>query len=498
MRASRRLVLGALLFVAVLLACHGRSLALEAPTEVQALLVSDLHFEPFWDPGKVASLEASPTSDWRGILQSAASPDRRQRFADLERKCHARGDDTSFALFESALKAMKARAGAARFVAVSGDLIAHGFDCKYKSVFPQATPEQYRAFVEKTIEFVTAELDHIAPPAPMYVALGNNDSDCGDYKLDENGPFLADIAPLLLRGAPRHERDEAIESFKKGGYYSVRLPAPIERTRLLVLNDVLLSPWHKSCSNMPDPDAGQAELEWLAQQLDRARTDREHVWVMGHIPPGVDAYSTLSHDVLGCSSKPPVMYLATEQLAQELTAAGSEIDVAIFAHAHTDEFKLLRPDSVPAGAGRTNGARSKGAAVAIKMVPSISPINGNNPAFVVAQVSPSTARIADYRVYAAKDPSGGAWGELYDFDRAYNQQSFSSNSVASILRGFSEDPGAKRAASRAYVQDFLTGRPDILLPLVWPKYVCTLSHDTGPGFTSCACGTTPAASTPAP
>ena len=258
----------------------------------------------------------------------------------------------------------------------------------------------------------------------------------------------------------------------------------------MVLNDVLLSPWHQNCAGKPDPAAGDAELDWLARQLARARAARENVWVMGHIPPGVDAYATLARPGPRCNGKPPAMFLATDKLAQELTRAGDEIRLAIFAHAHTDEFKLLQAELANAapGAAKPSGPQAIGSAVAIKMVPSISPINGNNPAFIVAQVDPSTARLDDYRVYAAKNPAGaGAWPELYDFDRAFNQKSFSPGAVESVLAEFSADPGAKSAASRDYVKDFLTGRPDMLLLLVWPQYVCTLSQATASAYSACAC-----------
>ncbi|MGA7255689.1 MAG: hypothetical protein WCF17_04850 [Terracidiphilus sp.] len=490
MRPRKRRFPFALVCIAVLLACGAHARAQQRPPEVQALLVSDVHFEPFWDPGKAAKLAASPVSGWRSILESPLSPDRQQQFSDLEKSCHVRGDDTSFPLFESALQAMRTRGGAARFVTVSGDLIAHDLDCKYKSLFPEATPQDRRAFVEKTIAFVAGELDRVASPAPVYVALGNNDSDCGDYRSDQDGLFLADIGPLLLRGVSKREGAEVMESFKKGGYYSVILPAPLEPTRLVVLNDVLLSPWHQNCAGKPDPAAGDAELDWLARQLARARAAGENVWVMGHIPPGVDAYATLARPGPRCNGKPPAMFLATDKLAQELTRAGDEIRLAIFAHAHTDEFKLLQAELANAapGAAKPSGPQAIGSAVAIKMVPSISPINGNNPAFIVAQVDPSTARLDDYRVYAAKNPAGaGAWPELYDFDRAFNQKSFSPGAVESVLAEFSADPGAKSAASRDYVKDFLTGRPDMLLLLVWPQYVCTLSQATASAYSACAC-----------
>ncbi len=39
-----------------------------APRAVRALLVSDIHFEPFWDPAKAAQLNAAPARGWKAIL----------------------------------------------------------------------------------------------------------------------------------------------------------------------------------------------------------------------------------------------------------------------------------------------------------------------------------------------------------------------------------------------------------------------------------------------
>ena len=69
---------------------------------------------------------------------------------------------------------------------MSGDLIAHAFACKFSTVFPQAKPGDYRAFVAEDywIMWCRWNYAHSIPGAPVYVALGNNDSDCGDYRLD--------------------------------------------------------------------------------------------------------------------------------------------------------------------------------------------------------------------------------------------------------------------------------------------------------------------------
>ncbi|MGA3133701.1 MAG: hypothetical protein ABSD59_23290, partial [Terracidiphilus sp.] len=145
---------------------------------IQALFVSDIHFEPFSDPGKAVELAEAPVAKWNAILATPASADAAAQFTKLQEGCSTKGADTSYELYRSSLHAIHAQASSARFVIVSGDLIAHKFDCKFSAVFPKATPGDYRAFVEKTIDYVLSELRTTLPGVPVYAALGNNDSDC--------------------------------------------------------------------------------------------------------------------------------------------------------------------------------------------------------------------------------------------------------------------------------------------------------------------------------
>ena len=78
-------------------------------TTVEALFVSDIHFDPFWDPAKAAQLEAAPVSGWNTILAEPASADQAARFAELQQTCKVRGADTSYALYESSLGGDTAR-----------------------------------------------------------------------------------------------------------------------------------------------------------------------------------------------------------------------------------------------------------------------------------------------------------------------------------------------------------------------------------------------------
>jgi sphingomyelin phosphodiesterase acid-like 3 len=453
----------------------------EAQAAVPVLLISDIHFEPFWDPAKVPQLAAAPIDQWKAIFSARSSPDQPQRFAALQQACHAGGADTSFALFDSSLKAMRSHASGVRFVAMSGDLISHAFQCKYNALIPNSTPEAYTALVEKTLDYVIEELDKSFPGVPVFVAMGNNDSDCGDYRLDAHSEFLRVTSKEVTRDFPASERTAAEESFAAGGYYSVSLPAPIANTRLLVLNDIFMSSNYSTCAGKPDVGAAEAQFSWLRQRLAEARAGKQKIWVMGHIPPGVDLYSTASRMRDVCGGQSPVMFLESEKLANVLAEYGDVVELAIFAHTHMDELRLLKPG---AAAGKSVG---------VKLVPSVSPIHGNHPSMTLAQMDPTTAALVDYKVFAASNQTGvdATWDEEYDFARSFHEAGFTSASIGQLIGEFAADPDAKTQASQSYIEDFSVRYASPLLRLAWPEYVCTLTNYTAESFRSCVCPARP-------
>jgi sphingomyelin phosphodiesterase acid-like 3 len=392
---------------------------------------------------------------------------------------------------------MRAHAAQAKFVTVSGDLLSHAFQCKYNALFPGATPETYRAFVEKTLNYVIDELYGSYPGVPVYIALGNNDSDCGDYRLDPHSEFLTAAGKEVTKNFPASERQAAAESFAVGGYYSITLPAPIQNARLLVLNDIFMSKSYATCSNKPDTTAAAAQITWLRQQLDEARASKQKVWVMGHIPPGVDLHATASKMIDVCGGRDPVMFLSSESIADVLVDFSDVVELAIFAHTHMDEIKLLRADIsnlYRAGEGTNPTVEAKGfiaepKAVAMKMVSSISPINGNRPSITLAQVEPTTAALRDYKVFTASNLTGvdATWSEEYDFNHSYNEAEFDAPSITHLIAGFTTDYGAKTQASQSYIQHFSTGSHLAELQMFWPEYVCSLSNHTRQSFRTCVC-----------
>lgn len=497
---KRMIVWRAFLFCGVLALCgtltvSGAAQRNHAQIEqhtIPALMLSDIHFDPFHDPGKTARLVDAPVSEWEKILAEPASVDQSTAFAALQRRCGARGVDTPYALLQSSLRAARRAAPDARFITVSGDLVAHNFTCRFAAVAPGKTQSDYAAFVEKTVEYVTTGLRRTFPGVPVYVALGNNDSACGDNRLDGGSEFLASVGKSVMAGLPRAaDRKKALADFTASGSYSVMMALPMRNTRLIVLDDLFMLPQYATCGGKQDNSVAGAQIAWLRKQLDETRRHKQKAWVMGHIPPGVDVYSTFAKMRDLCEEGAPVMFLSSDALGNTLTESADVVRLGIFAHTHMDELRLLEPEG-----DAKSGA--KAGAVAVKMVSSISPVNGNNPSFTVARVDAASATLRDYAVFAASNQTGldTLWTREYDYSQTYHAEAFSPVALSKLVKEFQEDPDAKTEASQAFITNFVVGDRSSLIKPLWPQYVCALTHDTSQGFKGCVCPSAPQRSGP--
>jgi sphingomyelin phosphodiesterase acid-like 3 len=454
----------------------------ERPAEVTALLMSDLHFDPFHDPGKVEQLVKAQESEWNAILSEPPSANQVEDLARLQKACKARGTDTPSTLLKSGLEAMKSTAPTAAFALVTGDLVAHDFDCRMKTVRPQTTESEYEAFAEKTFRYVVGQVRLTLTGTPVYVALGNNDTGCKDYFMDPSHAFLKATEEIMvgqLSGSAKEGRAAHV-SYSAAGDMSFTLPAPMRRMRLLVLNDNFQSRKHMNCGGKPEQVGVEAGILWLNRELYAARQNKEQVWVMGHIPAGIDPYSTFAKFTDVCGGAKPVMFLSSERLADVMGEYADVIRVGIFGHSHMDEMRLFGQE----------GEERKGGKVAIKMVNSLTPWDGNGPAFTVAKVDPTTARLLDYQVVTASDFSGvnATWKREYDYAETYHQPDFSPDSLKKLIGDFAADPDAHGEMSHAYLANYFVGSDQsTLLKPLWPDYVCAMKNHSAKSFAACMC-----------
>jgi sphingomyelin phosphodiesterase acid-like 3 len=325
--------------------------------------------------------------------------------------------------------------------------------------------------------------------------MGNDDSGCTDYALDsEHDEFLGLTAKIIGEGLPRDlapaERAAALREFSSIGSYNVPL-AGMTRTRLLVLDDVFLSGSYITCSGKPDAAPAAAELAWLQTQLGAARQRHERVWVLAHIPPGVNFYASARTLLNACGPAKPKMFLGSERLAEVLAANADVVRLGLFGHTHSDEIHLLTREPARAIAGPetkdTSGLDLTG--VPIKTVASITPVNGNRPTFTLARIDPGSATLIDYTVMMASNLTGVAttWEPEYTYSAAYGESAFDGASLAQLIGGFGADPGAKMAPSQAYLRNYFPGDLSSVIKFAWPQYACSMDHDSAESFAACAC-----------
>ena len=274
------------------------------------------------------------------------------------------------------------------------------------------------------------------------------------------------------------------KDFAAGGNYSVLMAAPMKNTRLVVLNDTLLSPKYKTCEGKRDTMGPDDEVLWLKKQLAEARLTGQRVWVLGHIPPGIDPYSTVEKFKDICGGEDPVMFLSSTRIPDLMAEYADVVKLGIFGHTHMDEDRLLER-------GGGSGRATADSGVAIKVIPSITPVHGNNPSFTIASVNPTAASIKDYTVIEASNLTGDdtKWEPEYNFAKAYRRPEFSPASLKVMIDLFKSDKVAVLPESETYLRSYFVGDRSVQLVPFWMQYTCALNNYTGKGYAACVCHT---------
>lgn len=423
-----------------------------APTG-NALLLSDLHFDPLADPGIVRQLIDAPVSGWDSIFASS----KQTEYAHTP-------DDANYPLLKSALSAASTQ-GSIDFVVTTGDYLRHDFESAFLNA--GGASSEFANFATKTALFVVQSLQ-TSFQVPVYFALGNDDSPCGDYSLDPGSPFLAQLADSLE--VLVHHPDAASD-FRAAGFYE--LPHPIlANEEFLILNTVLWSRSFSNCGSKPG-DPGTAEIRWLNWKLYQANTLGKKVILVMHIPPGIDSYQSARAG----KDKPPTEFWQNwyfTQFTELMQRYGSIVQIALAGHTHMDDFRVLSP------AGCTSP-------VAFRVTPAISPIFGNNPAFSILQYQVTTGEISDIATYYLDLANGGAdpkWALEYRFSSAYGYSTFSAGTLQSLAAAIHSDVTVRQLFARYYA----ASAPSPIKAENWPFYACTETQFSSGPYSDCVSG----------
>lgn len=402
-----------------------------AASAQQWLVVSDVHFNPLDDPAIADRLNATPPERWRA-LYSAGPP----------RAFSGYGRDTNFPLLESALEAMHNVAGTPPVVLLTGDFLGHDFRKHFDAEVREHDDEHYRAFVDNTMRFLANEFRQAFPRSQFVIVLGNNDSYCGDYQLTPGSAFLAKTAASWGASMGLSDPNAFVAGFSKGGYYTVPLPAG--GAQALVLNSIFWSSGYQNRCGDAKANPGAAELDWLANQAKALKGKR--VWVLSHIPPGIDAYSSYH-------AKPPagVLFLHPPENAAMIAAIDSlapNVAMTLAGHTHMNGFRVLGPDaSTPQ--------------VPMLVIPALSPVFASNPTFTLLRVNGDDASVEDAQYFVLDDLAALAkdgrrparWHREFDFDSVFAHGTIDAAHLTSVQRMIFDDDRVRLRYEQYYDGD---------------------------------------------
>jgi hypothetical protein len=434
-------------------------------------VASDIHFNPFASRDLALRLASSEPKEWASLFASISGQDLSNY-----------GEDTNQALLASALGALFENAGNADLLIVSGDLLAHRFEEIAAQILgaPQDSGV-VRGLAAKTAIYVADALRTALPDRPVLVALGNNDSECGDYKLEPGGAFLASLSDTVrdLAGAD-HLASDFDETFKTGGYFAMRHPT-LEDVTILVVNDVLWSTDYQDSCGIDGDMTDEAMMTWLERQLENARAAGRHIWLVHHIPVGIDPYETLQAPAeTSCPAKvaPFLKEPFASRFVMLLQKYAATIQAGFSGHTHQDSYRLVT---------------DAGVAVAVeKVTPSISPIFGNNPGFHTFEYDRRTGGMTNFSTWylanldQASATLPGEWRREYIFTEAYGERAYSAESVKRIADSmFGAGAEGERVRS-AFRRFYSASNGDIPAGLL-PAYACAIGNLTPPSYTTCYC-----------
>lgn len=429
-------------------------------------VISDIHFNPFDPPGLAATLVRSAPADWPATL------------AAIKEQAMSRvGEDTNHALFASTLAAFARVTANADFAIVPGDFLAHEFNTKAAAALGvDATSPAVAEMTVKTTVFVADSLAEVLAGRPAFIALGNEDSSCGDYRIEPGGAYLAATREAVRRlvGAERLEPDFA-ETWAAGGYYAARHPS-VHNGLIIVLNDVMWSHLYQNSCGSNGLAAADAMMRWLRDRLVRQRAAGGRVWMVHHIPWGIDTYSTLDAKAASCPAK--VVSFLKEPFASELQTLLSEyrdvIEASFSGHTHFDDYRLLTDRS--------------GAVIGLnKLSPAVSPVFGQNPAFQIFTYDRRSGAPTDFSTWYLSNPGDAApaadWRLEYIFTEAYRQPRYAPDVVGTLWQAMAKDGAVRDTYRRLYK----VGRGELGADGL-AAYLCAIDRLDVTSFTACYCG----------
>ena len=319
------------------------------------------------------------------------------------------GCDAPWSLVASAFETMKQLGGEQGYdlALYTGDLVNHGetWDesedlVKYAE---SALYDMMRRYLGNTT-VITAIGNHDSYPTELAAPHSLPDNRSAQFSWDWDY-----VSALWAKEGWLSDQEANMVRTHYGGY-SIR---PRQGLRLISFNaDFWYTGNMFNFINTSHPDVSGV-LRFVTDELQAAEEANERAWVMAHVLPGWDGYSTMD--------------LPTNLFYQIVTRYQHTIAHMFFGHSHEDTFSVYFHST---NGNVTSVARNTSNAVGISSFsPSVTPLTNMNPGIRVVEIDPETYEMMDYHQYytplqdvqnATETDHGLVWYKLYSARATYS------------------------------------------------------------------------------
>ncbi|XP_036394454.1 acid sphingomyelinase-like phosphodiesterase 3b [Megalops cyprinoides] len=181
---------------------------------------------------------------------------------------------------------------------------------------------------EEAVLSIIGNLTHIIklvfPDTKVYSALGNHDY----HPKSQLPPAQSHIYEETAKLWQDWMEPDSLQTFRTGGYYTEKL---LNHTgyRVLVLNTNLYYDQNKVTADMEDP---ANQFSWAEQVLTSAASNKEKVYIVGHVPPGFFEKKR---------NKPWFRPNFNRRYLELVQRHHAVIAGQFFGHHHTDSFRMF-------------------------------------------------------------------------------------------------------------------------------------------------------------
>ena len=431
------------------LAASGLHLAAKSRPARQFVVISDIHFNPLADPSLTPKLLAAEPGEWEAIFAG-----------EQHSPAQKYGDDTTWPLLNALVSRLRKVEPKPHLIILTGDILPHKFAEKF------ANPAAFRSLVKKTVAFISLELEKAAGGVPVVYTMGNNDEECGDYALQPDGPFLHDMQEAVQILA-QLDASALVKWTSLGSYVRANPLAP--RHRIIALNTNFWSRRYvNSCAGKTAPafDPGDAELAWLAAELKDSHDHGDKVWMIYHIPPGIDGHSSSVANAVVPMWKPTY----ADGFNKLLDEYRKTIEMNFAGHTHLDDIRLIKTQHTD---------------TLVLINPAVSPNVGQNPAFRVITVD-SRGALQDVMTYYMPSLDTLQWKLEYSTRSAYGMARINAKSYETLYRQINNSPPVSDKWKMYYSVSRLAGLRDNKTYV--RSLYCATGNSTVEDFQACLSG----------